>query len=417
MAQIEIVNPVPVEEAGPWLRALLTTLLDPHDDQFAARLLRWERSWLPELTWGARAEGRWIATLATEQRQITIPAASGMTSEINVDALSGVTVSATHRRRGLLTRMMAQSLAAARDRGDGVAALIAAEWPIYGRFGYAPAARAADYTFFPRQRGVEIRPSGSGHVRLIEPAEVAEHAVAVFDADRRQRPGQLDRAAQWWSGQLGLDGFLPPTPTQNWVLREGPDGADGLVSWRVTRDFELDGRMGAIEVGELLAATADAYRDLWAYLAGIDAVDEITLTSRPVDEPARWLMGDGRGLRQRYAGDWLWLRLLDVPVALAARGYARPGRLVIDVVDPTLGGFGAGRVLLDADESGATCVTTGQSPDVRLDQRALASIYLGGHTLRELAYGGGVEELTSGSLARADAMFATGLAPWNATMF
>jgi hypothetical protein len=31
--------------------------------------------------------------------------------------------------------------------------------------------------------------------------------------------------------------------------------------------------------------------------------------------------------------------------------------------------------------------------------------------------GGGIEELTSGALLRADAMFATTLPPWNATNF
>ena len=64
-----------------------------------------------------------------------------------------VTVAGTHRRRGLLRRMLSESLDAARHRGDAVAILFAAEWAIYGRFGYAPPSFAASYELDPRLRG------------------------------------------------------------------------------------------------------------------------------------------------------------------------------------------------------------------------------------------------------------------------
>src|SRR5262245_16854160 len=42
----------------------------------------------------------------------------------------------THRRRGLLTRMMAAQLEDVRGRGEAVAALWASDEQIYGRYGY-----------------------------------------------------------------------------------------------------------------------------------------------------------------------------------------------------------------------------------------------------------------------------------------
>jgi predicted acetyltransferase len=149
----------------------------------------------------------------------------------------------------------------------------------------------------------------------------------------------------------------------------------------------------------------------------MDVVGEVHLEHRPVDEPIRWLLSDGRALRQTHAADDLWLRLLDVPAALAARGYAASGRLALEVVDDHTGGYAAGRYLLDAGEAGADCRPTTTSADLRISQRALASIYLGGFTVRQVLTGGGIEELTSGALLRADAMFATTLPPWNATNF
>jgi predicted acetyltransferase len=219
--------------------------------------------------------------------------------------------------------------------------------------------------------------------------------------------------------RLGDYRDIPPGgPWPNAFVREGPDGPDGFVAWTASRDFDIDGSSGALEVADLCAANDAAYRDLWAYLTGIDLVDEITLGRRPVDEPVRWLLTDGRALRQTYAGDGLWLRILDLPAALSARRYAVPDRLTFEVVDDDIGGFASGRYVLDGGPDGASCApSTVDSADLRVHQRALAGAYLGGFSLRGRSVAGGVDELTPGALRRADAMFATPLAPWCATGF
>ncbi|HKC28063.1 MAG TPA: hypothetical protein VKB75_08635, partial [Jatrophihabitans sp.] len=76
-------NPVPVDEARDWLAALATTLLGtPYDDDFPRRVDRWKRDWLPERTWGYRDQGRWVATLATQPRVLTIPGPAAATRDI-----------------------------------------------------------------------------------------------------------------------------------------------------------------------------------------------------------------------------------------------------------------------------------------------------------------------------------------------
>jgi predicted acetyltransferase len=91
--------------------------------------------------------------------------------------------------------------------------------------------------------------------------------------------------------------------------------------------------------------------------------------------------------------------------------------VVIEIVDTDGGGFAAGRYLLDADADGARCTPSTESADVTVSQRALAGAYLGDRTLRALAVAGGVEEHTTGSLARLDAMLATPRPPYNGTGF
>lgn len=414
---MELVNPVPVDEVREWTAALATTLLgSPYDDDFPRRVDRWARSWLPDRTWGYRDHDRWVATLATQPRTLTVPGPGGSTLDIEADALTGVTVAATHRRRGLLTSMITESLRAAKERGDALSMLIAAEWPIYGRFGYAPAVVNGEFTYHPRRPNATLPAASAGSLRQVEAAALGKAARGIFDAARQLRPGQVDRRDPWWDRPLGLDGYEPFGKRPHWVLHEGPDGPDGLLAWKVTRDFDLGGRLGAIEVDEFVAANHTAYRDLWSYLGAIDVIDEIKLDNRPLDEPVRWLLHDARALEQTGSYDFLWVRLLDVPAALAGRSYAIPGRVVLDVVDDGTGGYGAGRVLLEADDTGALCEPTSDAADLRITQRALAACYLGGYRLRQLALNG-VEELTPGALDRADVMFSVPLAPWNQTGF
>ena len=416
MSDLSVVNPVPLEEAQPWLAAFVTTLFSSvHDEHYPERVKQWTREWAGERTWGVQDQGRWVATLATQARTLSVPSGSAGAVELDVDALTAVTVSATHRRRGLLRQMISASLQAAKDRGDPLSMLIAAEWPIYGRYGYAPATLSAHFRLEPR-RALPLLPPPE-NVRNVDAAELYPLAPAIFRAAARHRAGQVDRGGSWWGRRLGQDGWQVTQSKPNWVVHEGPDGPDGLLGWHTTRDFDLTGPLARIEVDDFVVGSDDAYAQLWNYLCGIDAVERATLTLRPVDEPIRWRLRDGRALAQVHTGDMLWLRLLDVPAALAARGYAAPARVVLDVVDTAAGGYGAGRFVLDTDGVETSCAATSESADLRLDQPVLASIYLGGHRLRTLAAVGLVEEFSAGALDRVDALFATPLAPLTQTWF
>jgi predicted acetyltransferase len=313
--------------------------------------------------------------------------------------------------------MLSASLQAAKDRGDPLSMLIAAEWPIYGRYGYAPATLGANYDLQPRRASPLLPPPIPGSVRGLDAAELYSLVPAIFDAARRQRAGQVDRRGTWWARRLGQEGWKVTDSNPNWVVHESPGGPDGMLGWHPTRDFDLTGPLAAIEIDDFVAGSDEAYAQLWSYLCGIDAVERITLRDRMVDEPIRWRMRDGRALAQVYTGDMLWLRLLDLPAALGARRYATAGRVVLDVIDDAAGGYCAGRFLLDTDGAEVACSPTTDAPDLRLDQQVLASIYLGGHRLRALASVGLVEEVTPGALDRVDALFATALAPFTQTYF
>jgi predicted acetyltransferase len=414
----ELVSPVPVEEAPAWVRAMSATFLgDPDGAQTERRIEVLRRGWDPARTWGVRDRGRWVATLRTEARRLSVPGPGSGTLDVTADALTNVTVAATHRRRGLMRGMLDESLRRARERGDALSILIAAEWPIYGRFGYSPASLSADYVLHRRRVGT-ARFGDPARVRHVDREEFGELAPAVFARARRERAGQIDRPASWWSRVLGRDGYPPLEDLpHNWLVHEGEDGPDGLVAWKANGQFGLLPPLGEVTVWDLASAGGAAYRDLWAYLAGIDGIDRVALANRPVDEPVRWLLDDARALVMTQNVDFLWLRLLDVRAALAARRYAVPGEIVIEVSDRDAPGSAAGRYRLAAEGERVECEPTGERADLQVEQRALASAYLGGFRLCELALAGGVVERTAGALALADVMLSTPPAPWNATWF
>ena len=394
---------------------MATTFLgDPQGEGANRRIEMLRRGWEPERAWGARDGGRWVATLRSETRALTVPGAHATTRELTADALTNVTVAATHSRRGLMRAMLTESLRAAAERGHALSMLISAAWPIYGRFGYAPATVSADYVL---HLGTGA-PGDPSCVRQVEREEFASVACGVHDRARQLRAGQVNRDQTWWNRVFGRDGYTPsPTLPHNFFVHDADGGPDGLLAWKTSRDYGLVPPLGAIQVWELVAAGDAAYRDLWAYLSRLDGIGEVELAMRPVDEPVRWLLDDGRALRLGRQVDLLWLRLLDVPAALGARRYAVPGEVVLEVVDEDGERFAAGRYLLSAADGDAQCVRTDREPELVLTQRALASIYLGGFRLRELLVAGVAQERAPGALERVELMFSTPLAPWNATWF
>jgi predicted acetyltransferase len=116
-------------------------------------------------------------------------------------------------------------------------------------------------------------------------------------------------------------------------------------------------------------------------------------------------------MKLRFA-DALWVRLVDVPAAIAARTIAAGEPVVIEVADPFCP-WNAGR--LRVGDGGVE--RTQASPDLALDVGALGSVYLGGFGFVQLARAGVVQELRPGAAALADALFPRDRAPWCPEIF
>jgi predicted acetyltransferase len=411
---------VQADEMVPWLKTMRTTYLTDPGAGSEEALALWAKVWDARRIRGAYDEGRCVATLRTFPTTLAVPFEKGSTAHIPTDALTQVTVAATHRRQGLLRSMLTASLQDAKDRGEIVSVLRAAEWPIYGRYGYWPATKVTNFTMLSGRKPRLHAPSSAMTVSQVDPPDLVPHAGEVHDRVRQHQHGHIERTPGYWERELGLDGLKPNGGREPvCVIARNADGVvDGYLIWGGKDGGDWFEEPVEITVRELLAANPDAYRALWGYLFGMDLVKTIEINERPVDEPLEWMLSDGRAAKRGWTADDVWVRLLDVPAALSARRYSATDRLVLDVVDTDAGGWGAGRVTLDGGPDHAECVASPQaSPDLQISQRALAALYLSGQTVWSQSFAGLVSEHTPGAADRLQAMLFQARAPWNATPF
>ena len=101
-------------------------------------------------------------------------------------------------------------------------------------------------------------------------------------------------------------------------------------------------------------------------------------------------------------GDGLWVRLVDVGAALAARAYGGDGPVVLEVEDPFLP-ENSGRWRI----AGGTAERTDDDADLALDVASSARRTSAGSRSRSSLRAGVVRELKEGGAARADAVFLT----------
>ncbi|NGO68640.1 GNAT family N-acetyltransferase [Streptomyces boncukensis] len=404
-----------------WLRAIATgfyrgTEVGP--EEVAAR-----RGGIdPARTQGVYDAGRWVATYRTTPQQLTVPGGAVLPS----CAVTNVTVSPTHRRRGLLSEMMARGLTAAKERGDAFASLISAEYPIYGRFGFGPAAWTAEWEVEVARTGLDRRYSGpadwddGGRVDLVDAAEYAHSAAALHEVFRAQphRQGAVDRTERSWRTRTGGlrfpgDGFVPPF----FALYRDADGRPrGAVAYAVDNHWSAALPEQTATVHDLFATTADAERALWRYLLAMDWVLRVRTGPRAPDDLLPLLLPDPRAAKTTAHADFLWLRPLDVPRMLAARTYAVPGTVVLELRDKA--GFAQGRFRLEAGEDGtAACEATRAEPDLCMDAGELGTLYLGDESVLRLVALGRVAEQREGAAARADALFRTARRAWCPDIF
>ncbi len=357
-----------------------------------------------------------VGSAAAYSFRLTVPG-----GEVAAAGVTAVGVDPGYRRQGVLRSLMRHQLDDVRRRGEPVAILWASEGVIYQRFGYGMGTVAATFEV-DHGRTAWLRPGEpGGRLRPIDEAQALAALPAIYDRVRVSTPGAITRSEAWWRDHIlrdDKDNRRGAGPLLKYVY-EVDGNAEGYALYRIKDDWDDRGPRNQLLVMEAVATTNRAERGIWTFLFNVDLVRTIRCWRASMPHPLLLALADPRGLGL-VARDGIWLRLVDLPAALAARRYATADRLVVEVTD-SFCPWNAGRWQIEASGDPGTAIAavsqTGAPADLVADVADLAAIYLGAFRPSDLAHADRVRELTPGALRRADAMFAVDRAPYCATMF
>lgn len=412
-------------------------ILDFHDDSEDAVARR--RGWIGAVLRGFREDrpedalvDRWVGHYRSDQVTVRgawlppgefgagpMPVATYASLDKTLNAgrellplrmITDVTTSATHRRRGLLRRMIEDDLADAVAQGVPMAALTASEATIYGRWGFGAATL---------RTGVEVDTStgfgfrsftDSGRVELVEPAEAWPHVKAVFDTFHARQRGSVEWPVQYedmHSAAFDFESGGANRKLRAAVHLDAGGQVDGFVLFK-------PGEKDALKVDEMVALTPEAQLAFWSFLGQMDRVRKVTFNLFHPDDPLVWALTDMNRVKVTEVEEFLWLRVLDVPRCLAARPWSADGTVVLEVDDAQ--GHAAGRYEVATADGVASVSRTDQPADVGLTAETLASLHLGAVEVRRMHRAGRLEG-TDEAVARLAAMADLSDPPYNLTGF
>ncbi len=361
-------------------------------------------AWLPAGEFGAGL--RPVGTFASFDKTLN----AGL-DVIGVHMITDITVSAAHRRRGLLRRLMVEDL---NGTDAPVAALTATEGSIYGRFGFGAATSRRRIVVESTSKFAFASFVDSGRCELMEPEEMWPVISDLFTRFHATTRGSLERPHFYQPIVTGV--WDPDTGTAATKLRGAvhldPDGRpDGYAQWQVAE--RAGDTPASVNVG-MLALNEDAHRGLWRLLVDLDLTERVVHGGSRMDDPLEWALVNSDVVDVKSIHHHIWIRVLDVPRALAARPWFADDDLVLGVDDPL--GYAAGTFSITARGGRATVAPTVDAPDVQVSAETLGSLYLGGVSVGTLARAGRVTG-TVEALHRLAALMDGGPAPYSATSF
>lgn len=372
----------------------------------------WEATFEADRAIAAYDGDRIVGTAGILSFDLTVPGGILPAAGVTI-----VGVQPTHRRRGILRRMMREQLDAIHDRGEPLAILWASEGLIYQRFGYGLATMRAGLSVERDRSAFRHAHRPSGIVRFVELDEAKRLFPSIHDAVLPHRPGFFARTPAFWDAEV----FHDP---EHWrrgasaawhVVHEVDGQADGYARYRIRDAWGDSGPKSSVVLVELLATNPAAHLDLWRYLLDIDLMAKLEAWNLAPDDPIILSVAEPRRLGLT-AADGLWLRVVDVSAALAGRRYRADGRLVLDVSDEFCA-WNAGRWSLTVEAGVPLVEATSDAPDLACDVTDLAATYLGAFSWAQLADAGRARELQPGAIGRADGLFRTDRMPWCPRVF
>ncbi len=355
----------------------------------------------PGRTIGAFVDKQLVGTADATTSRLTLPGGT----MVGHAAVTHIGVLPSFTRRGVASDLVRHQLHDVAARGEVVATLRASEATIYERYGYGVASSSQSVEVVTARAALRPDVGAGGPVRLLDAAEAWDVLPRICAGNRPSRPGTIGRPGVWWQG---LRLRTEASPGASYVAVHGRTGSEtGFVRYRpidTEKWFVSDQR--TIVVEDFFAPTTEAYLGLLRFLLDLDLIDRVVFWMLPVDDPLPWLLLDRRAAKVTAIHDETWLRIIDVPKALATRQYFADDTVTIAVHDPLLPHNSASFAI-----TGDGAEPTEERAQLHVGVEGLATVLLGGATWRSLAVAGLANADDPAALVVADRLFASPQAP------
>jgi GNAT superfamily N-acetyltransferase len=348
--------------------------------------------------------------------QLSVPDGSGAGRAVPVAGLTWVGVHPDHRRRGLLTAMLRHHFEQTRREGVHLSVLHASEPQIYGRHGYGLASLELEVSL---GRGATLT---APHLEAAA-AALSTRVGTVTDEGVPERRRRIDLALlrECVGTIVGDDEFyamlchLSPEEQRDgepqrilFAVRDGQDV--GCVAFKRKHKW-VDGRPAAeVSVGTVSGDPATRLA-LLRRVSDLDLAGSVKVFGLGETDPLlSWVQGP-RSLGAVIPYDSLWARLVDLPQALAARGYEADCDVVVEVADEAAP-WNAGRWRIRIADGAAEVSATEDDAEVSLPIAALGAAYLGRTGLAAQLRDGLLTEHRPGAVRDLGRAFRTDVGPY-----
>jgi len=337
-----------------------------------------------------------VAVAGSYALDVTLPGGSS----VPMGGVTWVSVAATHRRQGLMRRVIDAVHDDIDVRGEPVASLFASEGGIYERLGYGIATRVRVVSLDPRLTGFrsEYRVA-PGSVRYVEGDDIVPALSGIWDRFRRLRAGEVARDT-FYQDYLAQVRSKPADDESAaaYLVHE-----DGYAAYRMTDQWNDGHPAHRLNLLELAAVTPEAHAALWQTLLGIDLVGEITSRHIALDDPLPFLLDNQRALRTTTVNDGVWVNARDPAICFGARTYRTTDRIVVEAEGK--------RWAIEGGQDGGSCKGVRTRPDLVTSHGWLSALLYGGVLPSSLVAGRRMTARNDDVLNRADLFFCTALSP------
>ena len=406
------------------------TKIDPDDTAAVATVLEMDQLvWSDDLrtprekalrdtparaAWIATIDGETVGIAGSWDIELSVPTKGGASLR-PTEGLTWVGVHPDHRRRGVLTALMRAHLRWTRDEsGRSLAALKASEASIYGRYGYGVATRELMTTFaqgttFAAPAAIEaLAEATTTRMTTISPDQ-AERLHSLAQRCGTVAAGQIVRSVEDFARILT---DIPESRGERepsrllWATRDGEDV--GCTWFHRSPKWSDGGPAGKAGVFFVMNTDMGARLALARRLTTLDLMTTTEYWTTLDDPLVLWRAGErphGSGV-----SDDLWLRVVDLPAAVAERGHAADLDITIEVTDATLPD-NAGTWRWTARDGVGRLDRADGPGDLALDVADLGALWLGDQTVGARSLAGYVTERRPGAVAELDAALRTPTLP------